>query len=187
MCTNSVIRDELYCILYNQSLFVVHYQNYKKPTMPVLSERARGYISHLIISFTANETTKTFFDVDSYPRAFTKSIAMTEPLVPNVRYFGVNFWSLHFERLFPTDTKVTMDVHRRFRSARKDDHADFRDTSFLTRTLNDLIHAHPAIESFALLRDMQGQGHLNWNRDKVTVKKALARDVMKCMKKVYNP
>jgi hypothetical protein len=183
MCANSTFRDELYTLLYRQSLFVVHTFNSKRPQIQTLSERARSYITHLVISYNAIEPTKEFFKVPSYPQALNSAIDATVPLVPNLRYFGINLWSTQFVRIFPSDLQAATTAKPW--KEKQDDRVDFRETSFLTRPLIDLIKSRPAMESFVLWRDMQPRGQLDWNRNKDNVRKALARDIKKCMKKVY--
>jgi hypothetical protein len=182
---NRALRDELYEILYGNSLFIIHLQNHRKPNMPYLSAHACSYITHAVISYNAIPATLTFFDKPLHPLALLEALNGITPLLPNLRYIGINFWSPQLPRLVPENIGTVAAPTTR------DPHAitlepNFKDMRFITRALIDLIKSHPAIETFALLRDMQPRGRLNWNRTKENVTKALSRDIRKCMAKVID-
>ena len=180
MCLNSNVRDELYEILYGQSLFLLHTSGLHKHTITYLSDRALKHITHVTISFIAAKSTKAQCQTISYQEALKHLIVKVGKLVPGTQYLGVNFWSFQLEPRF------AIDKHPKMNTDATTERPDFRDTAFISRTLTDFVTDHPSIQTFALLRNMQPRGHLNWGREnKATVKKALARDIKKCMAKVY--
>jgi len=146
-----------------------------------------GLVTHLVISFNATALTKAFFKATTYEDALCQNVAMISRFLPNVRYFGINFWSFQLQPSLSVDTSIIARSKTSIRSAAADERPDFRDPSFLNRTLLDLLNAHTGIELFAFLRNMQPRGRLNWGREnKNNVKKALSRDLKKCMAKVYS-
>lgn len=179
MGTNSRINSELRDILYTRSLFVVHTPNIRKPTLPLLSDRALKSITHLLISFNATEATKATFRSSTYQEALNTIISTISPLVPNLKYLGINFWS------FQLAPPRAPDAHPCLKPPNAE-RPDFTDISFITKALLEFIKSHPGVEYFGLLRNMRARGALNWGRNRDAVKKALARDVRKCVEKVYS-
>jgi hypothetical protein len=186
MCTNSKIRDELYQLLYNQSLFLIHTPNMRRPAMAQLCERSLSLITHAIVSYNAIEATKSFFKVATHHEALKQEIVMVAKALPNLKYFAINFWSFQIEPSIGVDWKAGSHQETEAHSALAGERPDFEDGGFMTRTLTDLVNTHPTIETFALLRNMQPRGSLSWDKkNKDTVKKAIARNARKCMEKVY--
>jgi hypothetical protein len=179
MCVNTAICDELHGVLYGNSLFVVHTPNYRRPELPVLSDRALARITHVAISFNAIDATKKFFQVQNYQETLIETINAVKNTTPNLLYLAINFWSDQLHQ--PVTGKASNGYLLTER-----ERPDFRDTLFLNRTLLDLMRTHASINIFALLRNMQPRGTLNWARDEDTARKSLSRDLKKCMAKVYN-
>lgn len=180
---NKYLCNELYEILYSNTLFIIHLPSTYNPRMRTLSGRARCYITHAMISYVAIPETLTFFDTTSYPLALDSAVNAVTPFLPNLSYFGITFWSPHFPRLFPapsTTEKLKADEQMK----NEDVTPNFTDMLFLSRTLSTLTQTHPKIEKFALLCNMQPKGELNWKRDGGSVRKSLVRDLRRCMAKV---
>jgi len=110
------------------------------------------------------------FSTESHTVALISALTSITTLTPNLKYFGINFYT-------PSLPIITA-------STTTDDKDNFQDLLFLSQAFTKLVDSHPKLEHCDLWLDGGVAHRMDWSRDKRNVKKAMARDLRRGFAKI---